>query len=235
MMSINGMISIRARLCGIGEATCIKLVGRPRHRVGNRDFHFRGNFSRLKSPASECAGGRVVQNRAADGLRHRRVRHIAAGRINTEYGNTAAHDVAAASFVRVIRFGSKDRHCFSARDRHRSWYPCLRRLHRTSRLGHILRWWRFFFVKLRRYFGNRGGLGNRNIFRWRRRLIFRLQCRFHCRCWNIRKIDSRRFVFNCRDAHRGQMDRNRAAESGPELPARRRSIKKRSRHGWLSS
>src|SRR5216684_1898883 len=96
MMSINGMISMRARLCGIGEATCIKSVGRARHRVCNWDFDSRGNLTRLKSPASECAGGRVVQNRTADGLRHRRVRHRAAGGVNAEHGNTATGNMTAA-------------------------------------------------------------------------------------------------------------------------------------------
>src|SRR2546429_858861 len=99
MMSINGMISMRARLCGIGEATCIKLVRGARHRVGNRDFNPWRNFPGLKAPAPKCAGGRVVENRTADGLCHCRIGHVAAGRVHTEHGNTAAGHVTAARFV----------------------------------------------------------------------------------------------------------------------------------------
>src|SRR5260370_36901541 len=148
MMSINGMISIRARLCGIGEATCIKLVGRARHCIADWDFCFRCNFPGLKTPASECAGGRVVKNRVADGLRHRRVRHRAACSVDAEHGNTAAGDVAAARFIRVIRFWSKNRHRFSARDRHRSWNACLRRFYRTGGAWPTFWWGGAFFLVL---------------------------------------------------------------------------------------
>src|SRR5256886_17700211 len=88
-------------LCGMGEATCIKLVRRPRHRVGNRNFNSWRNFSGLKTPASERAGGCVVENRTADGLRHCRIGHVAAGRVHTEHGSAAAGDVTATRFVRV--------------------------------------------------------------------------------------------------------------------------------------
>ncbi len=224
MMSINGMISMRARLCGIGEATCIKLVGRSTHRVSDRNFYSRRGCPWPEPPPPERAGGGVIQNRAADALRHRRVSDIATGHVNRENRDTAAHDVTATGFVWIIRFGRKYCHRFRARDRHRSSHACLRRLHRTGGLGHVFRWRRFFFVELRRHFRNRRRFGNGNIFRWRRRLIFRLQRRFDCCRWDVRQIDQRRLALNCRNAHRGQMDRNCAAESGPELPARRRSI-----------
>src|SRR6266566_948645 len=38
MMSINGMISMRARFLGIGEATCIKLVGCSDHLYHDRSI-----------------------------------------------------------------------------------------------------------------------------------------------------------------------------------------------------
>src|SRR5260370_6497465 len=110
MMSIKGMISIRARLCGIGEATCIELVGRARHCIGDWDFYFRCNFPGLKTPASESAGGRVVENRTADGLRHRRVRHSAACSVNAEHGNTASDDMLTTRFVWVVRPRGENRH-----------------------------------------------------------------------------------------------------------------------------
>src|SRR5260370_15881507 len=155
MMSIKGMISIRARLCGIGEATCIELVGRARHCIGDWDFYFRCNFPGLKTPASKSAGGRVVENRTADGLRHRCIGYTAAGRVHAEHGNTAAGDVAAARFIRVIRFWSKNRHRFSARDRHRSWNACLRRFYRTGGLWPNFLWWGLFFVENPRHFWER--------------------------------------------------------------------------------
>src|ERR1700716_2301857 len=104
MMSINGMISMRARLCGMGEASRINLIGRARHRVSDGHFYFRRTFTGLKSPASECANGCVVQDRVADGLRHRCISHIAAGGINAQESNAAAGDVTAARFVGVVRF-----------------------------------------------------------------------------------------------------------------------------------
>jgi len=206
-MSINGMISMRARLCGIGEATCIKLVGSPRHRVSNRDFDSRRGRSWPESPPPERTGGGVIQNRAADALRHRRVSDVAAGHVNSENGDTASGNMTAARFVGVVRFWSKDRHCFRARDRHRSGYSCLRGFYGTGGLGHIFGWWRLFFNKLRRNFRNRRRFGNGNIFRWRRRLIFGLQLRFYSRGWNIRKVHHRRLVFDGRDRDRAQMER----------------------------
>ena len=66
MMSINGMISMRARLCGIGEDNLIfyifvrqDSVRRAGHREGNRNLNL-GNCSRFKSPLPKRAGGGVV-------------------------------------------------------------------------------------------------------------------------------------------------------------------------------
>src|SRR5580765_5658993 len=74
MMSMSGMISIRARFFGIGEATCIvktsrRLIGRASH--GERDWYFNlGNCARFKSPASERADSRVIQNWVSYTLGH---------------------------------------------------------------------------------------------------------------------------------------------------------------------
>src|SRR5437879_7013139 len=84
MMSIKGMISIRACFFGMGEATRIKLVGRSGHCVGNRHFYFRRAFARGELPPSKCAHCRVVENGTADRLGHRRVGHVAAGSIDTQ-------------------------------------------------------------------------------------------------------------------------------------------------------
>src|SRR6266481_607867 len=72
MMSISGMISIRARFFGIGEETRI-LVRRARH--GERDRYL--NFchtSRFESPAPKRAYRCIIQNGIADALSHGRVR-----------------------------------------------------------------------------------------------------------------------------------------------------------------
>src|SRR5205823_14582681 len=76
MMSINGMISMRARLCGKGEDNLIfyifvrqDSVRRDGHRKGNRNLNL-GNCSRLKSPLPKRAGDGVVEYRASNALRH---------------------------------------------------------------------------------------------------------------------------------------------------------------------
>src|SRR5437588_9932854 len=61
MMSINGMISMRACFFGIGEATLMDvLVGSARHCERNWDLHFRYGAG-LKLPPFEGAGSRLIQ------------------------------------------------------------------------------------------------------------------------------------------------------------------------------
>src|SRR5207237_5150410 len=174
------------------------LVRRSAHRVSDRDFYSRRGCSWAESPPSERAGGGVIENRATYALRHRRVSDTAAGDVNSEDGDTATSDVTTAGFVGIIRFWRKNRDCFRARDRHRSSHP-LRCFDRAGRFCLGTRWWRFFFVKLRRHFGNRWWLRNRNVFRRWGWLIFGLQHRFYRGRGNIRQIDDRWFVFHCRD------------------------------------
>src|SRR5439155_15967123 len=66
MMSINGMISMRALLCGIGEDNLIfyvfvrhDSVRRARHRESNGNLNF-GNLSRLKSPLPKGTEGCII-------------------------------------------------------------------------------------------------------------------------------------------------------------------------------
>src|SRR6266403_4551591 len=63
MMSIKGMISIRARLCGTGEESLIlvNLVRRAGHGKSDGNVNL-GNCSRSKSPLPKRAGGGVIQN-----------------------------------------------------------------------------------------------------------------------------------------------------------------------------
>src|SRR5437016_3053765 len=83
MMSINGMISIRACFFGMGEATRIKLVGRSGHCVSNRHFYLGSALARCELPPSKCADCRIVENGTADRLGHRHVGYVATASIDT--------------------------------------------------------------------------------------------------------------------------------------------------------
>src|SRR5205085_4385889 len=63
MMSISGIISIRARFFGIGEETRI-LIRRAGHRKRDRYFNF-CHASRFESPPPKRTHGRIVENRIA--------------------------------------------------------------------------------------------------------------------------------------------------------------------------
>src|SRR5437867_6827541 len=98
-MSINGMISMRALLCGIGEDNLIfyifvrqGLVRGARHREGNGNLNL-GNCSRLKSPLPKRAGGGVVQYRASNALRHGGTGYTAAPWIDVHDACSTACDV----------------------------------------------------------------------------------------------------------------------------------------------
>src|SRR6266481_2890993 len=87
IMSINGMISIRARFLGKGDWIRIsKSVGSATHGEGNGDFYFRDR-SRFKPPASESAERGVVQDRIANALGHRGIGYGAAADINAHHAN----------------------------------------------------------------------------------------------------------------------------------------------------
>ena len=98
------------------------------------------------------------------------------------------------------------------------WRAGLRRLHWCGR-SVCFGWWRLFFVEFGDL-GNRRRLGHRDIFGWRRWLIFRWQRGFHGCGWNLRQIKHGRLVFNRGDADRSEMQKHCAAKRAPELPAR---------------
>src|SRR5205809_5513730 len=84
MTSINGMISMRALLCGIGEESLIfyifvrqDSVRGTRHREGNGNLNF-GNCSRLKSPLPKGADGCIIQYWVSNALRHGSTAYTAA-------------------------------------------------------------------------------------------------------------------------------------------------------------
>src|SRR5206468_10470312 len=83
MMSINGMISIRARLCGTGECTLIlwNLVRRPSHGKGDGNVDL-GNCPGSKSPLPKGAGGGIILYWASGVLRVGCDGDIVVGRVN---------------------------------------------------------------------------------------------------------------------------------------------------------
>src|SRR5436309_4915483 len=104
MMSINGMISMRARFFGMGDVTFIdRSVRCPRQGERYRNLHFR-NRARSESPAPESTDGRVVQDRIANALRHARVGHAAATRVDRHNANATPHDVPGTRFIRILGF-----------------------------------------------------------------------------------------------------------------------------------
>src|SRR5437660_6985933 len=101
MMSISGMISIRARFFGIGEETRI-LVRRARH--GERDRYL--NFchtSRFESPAPKRAYRCIIQNGIADALSHGRVRDATAAGIDRHHAHATARDFTASRLIGIFR------------------------------------------------------------------------------------------------------------------------------------
>src|SRR5437762_14335126 len=103
MMSINGMISIRARLCGTGECTLIlwNLVRRPSHGKsdGNVDL---GNCPGSKSPLPKGAGGGIIQYGASGALRDGRAGNVAAGRVNLRDDHSTPRNVSGPPLVWVL-------------------------------------------------------------------------------------------------------------------------------------
>src|SRR6266852_5633970 len=121
MTSIKGMISMRARLCGIGEEIWMaKSVGCAGHGEGDGNFYFRDR-ARSKSPLSERARCGVIQYRIADALRHGGVGHAAARGVNRDHANTAAHNAARTRLIRVLRTRRESGQSLGAGHRHRAW------------------------------------------------------------------------------------------------------------------
>jgi len=234
-MSISGMISMRARFFGIGEATRI-LIRRARHRKRDRYFNL-CHASRFESPPPKRAHGGIVENRIADTLDHSRVRNAAAGRIDRDHADTTAHNVTASRFIWIFRSGSADCARLSLRGcRHAGrtrWTGNLRSFNRLS-FGRfiLLGWWSGFFMELRLDLRRRRLIRNRNVFRWRRGYILRrLVERSLDRCRrDIGVISGRRFFMKS-DRHRDAVHRNGPTECGHYLPLGSGTIKKRSRSG----
>lgn len=113
MISINGMISMRACFFGMGDRTLIivPLVLRPAHRKCDGCAHFRDR-ARLESPAAKRAGRSVIQDRAPGTLGHVRARNRAAAGIDRHDTNAAARDLGTPRLVRILWPWSTDRDGF---------------------------------------------------------------------------------------------------------------------------
>src|SRR5207253_1647194 len=106
MISISGMISMRARFFGIGEETRI-LIRRARHRKRDRYFNF-CHTSWFESPPPKRAHGGIIKNGIANTLGHGRVRDVSAAHIDRDHANATASDVTASGFIGIFRPGSAD-------------------------------------------------------------------------------------------------------------------------------
>ena len=139
-------------------------------------FTFGAQLPGLESPTSKRADGGIVQNRISDALRHARVGHVAAGRINASkrkhrcrlldelrasYGYSGFGAKIATAFAPEIDIGSSQ---------------ALRRFDWTA-YGLLVLWRRRLFLRETpaATSGIGGGCWHRNIFRRRSWLVFRLQ------------------------------------------------------------
>src|SRR5436305_1171908 len=89
IISINGMISIRACFLGMGDATRI-LVRSSCHCERDRHFDLWRALSRRKSPPSKRTEGRLIQNGTANGLGHGCVCDAPTRSIHAKNGNAAS-------------------------------------------------------------------------------------------------------------------------------------------------
>src|SRR5258707_2665092 len=94
MISIKGMISIRARLCGTGEASLIlrNLVRRAGHGESDGNVNL-GNCSRSKSPLPKRASGGVIQNRTPGACRDASASDVAARCVHRGDDHSTPDDV----------------------------------------------------------------------------------------------------------------------------------------------
>ena|SRR5206468_4832178 len=203
MMSINGMISIRARLCGTGECTLIlwNLVRRPSHGKGDGNVDL-GNCPGSKSPLPKGAGGGIIQYGASGALRDGSAGDIAAGRVNLRDDHSTTGDVPRTRFVWVLGPGRVQGEGFRSRHRHRprgfDWHEFLRILW-------LARWRCSFFDILRVDLWRWRRLWDRNIF-WRGSRLRRRQYRLdHHR--RLRRKLHRRGLPPLSYCHRGEVDR----------------------------
>ena len=165
MMSIKGMISIRARLCGTGEESLIlrNLVRRAGHGESDGNINL-GNCSGSKSPLPKGAGGGIIQYGASSALRDGSASDVAASCIHLGDDHSTPRNVPRTRLVGILgtrrvhgeRFCSRHRHGPRGFDRRK----LLRRLW-------LPRWRCSLFDKLRLNVWWRRRFWNRNVF-WRR-------------------------------------------------------------------
>src|SRR5205823_9277499 len=130
IMSINGMISMRARLCGTGEESLILIRGAC-HGKGNGDVDS-GNCSRSKSPLSKGAGGGIIQYGTSSAFRDGSARDVAAGCVDCRDDHSTARDVSRTRLVGILGTRGVQSKGFRFRHRHRpggfDWHEFLSRL-----------------------------------------------------------------------------------------------------------
>src|SRR6266478_8486950 len=103
MISIKGMISIRARLCGTGEGILIlrNLVRRAGHGESDGNVYL-GNCSRSKSPLPKRAGGGIIQYGASSALRDGNAGDVAASCIHLGDDHSTPGDVPRTRLVGIL-------------------------------------------------------------------------------------------------------------------------------------
>src|SRR5947208_9189345 len=103
MMSINGMISIRARLCGTGEASLIlrNLVRRAGHGESDGNINL-GNCSGSKSPLPKGASGGIIQDGTPGALRDGSASDVAASCIHLGDDHSTTGDVPRPRLVGIL-------------------------------------------------------------------------------------------------------------------------------------
>ena len=159
------MISIRARLCGTGEASLIlrNLVRRAGHGESDGNVNL-GNCSRSKSPLSKRASGGVIQNGTPGALRDGTAGDVAASCVHLGDDHSTTSDVPRARFVGILGTRRVQGERFCSRHRHRPRSFDRRKFLRVLRLP---RWRCSFFDKFRLNVRRRRRLWDGNIF-WRR-------------------------------------------------------------------
>ena len=221
MMSINGMISIRARLCGTGEVSLIlrNLVRRAGHGESDGNVNL-GNCSRSKSPLPKRAGGGVIQDGAPSALRDRTASDVAATCIHLGDHHSTSRNMPRTRLVRILGFRRIQGERFCSRHRHRSRGFDRRKFLRVLWLP---RWRCSFFDEFRLNVWRRRRFWDRNIFWWRSGLRRSQYCLDDLRRLG-RKVNWRGLM-SLRDCNRCEMDRQCSAKGSPEIPPSRWPVK----------
>ncbi len=223
MMSIKGMISIRARLCGTGEESLIlvNLVRRAGHGKSDGNVNL-GNCSRSKSPLPKRASGGVIENGTPGALRDRSASDVAATCIHLGNDHSTPGDVPRTRLVRVLGFRRIQGEGFRSRHRHRSRGFDRRKFLRVLWLP---RWRRSFFDEFRLNVWRRRRFWDRNIFWWRSGLRRSQYCLDDLRRLG-RKVNWRRLA-PLRDSNCCNVDRQCNAKGRPEKPSCRWRVDQR--------